>query len=239
MNEQNAPFEIEPAEAGSDPNLRQVVIPGSVTEGDLKKVFDNFVEWVGWDDPTCIPAAHKRLGAYQRRLMERKAKIVAKLTVLQEKLDKVNVHFRTAEEKKAEALSYLNLAAEHMGQFASMEVLTAALKKKYQKVIIRPRGRKQPDVAPTIAAPPPRPETPNPKPNGDGEDVSSSEADQRAQKVVQKILDALDCEGMTLSEIKLTTQLDGPELKEALAYLVDHNSVVKANKKYMLPSQGA
>lgn len=233
MSEQDAPFEIASSDAGKDPNLRQIVIPGSVTQGDLDQVFVTFVEWVGWDDPTCIPAAHKRLDAYRNRLMARKEKLVAKLDVLQAKLDKLNVHFRTAEEKKAEASEYLDAAYSQMGQFASMEVLMAALKKKYPKVIIRPRARKPRD---TVMAPPPAAE---PRSNGGRLEPSLSEQMDKAKTLFQRILDVLDHEGMTLSQIKLATQLDGPELKEALAYLVDHNTVIKSNKKYALASQGS
>jgi len=219
------------SDVGDDAVLRQAVIPGSVTELDLKQVFDNFVEWVGWDDPTCIPAAHKKLDARRGRLEARKAKLVSKLNVLQEQLDKINVYFRSPDEKKGEASRYMILAHSHMGPFASMEVLMAALKKKFPKVIIRPRARKpiETDLNPPAAT----------KTNGNGKEPSLSEYVNKSKSLFKKILDALDHEGMTLSEIKLSTQLDGPELKEALAYLVDHNAVIKTNKKYALASQGA
>ena len=257
---------MKPSEAGdylqvvgTQPALSQTVIPGSVSETDLVKVFDSFVEWVGWDDPTCIPASHKKLGKRQEILTERRNKLAKRLARVQGKLDQVEAALRPPEVRKVEAKAYLEAAVTQMGMFASMEVLTAALKKKFPKVIIRPRARKDvgptPEPVPLPALDPSLCTTPAPTaeppaaPAAKKATVASvaKEATAAGKSVLAKISrvqDVLDHEGMTMAEIKkLVPDFDHESIRTALDYLVTTGAVSTSGKKndktYKLFSQGS
>lgn len=214
----------------------QSVLPGSVSETDLEKVFTSFVEWVGWDDPTCIPASHKKLEKRADLLRPRRDKIAKKLARIQGILDQIEAELRPADQKKAEAREYLAAAVAQMGQFGSMEVLTAALKKKYRKVIIHPSARKD---APA-AAPAPATGTGG----KEGHPAETPKASGLIHVTIGRVKDVLDREGMTTTEIqKLLSDLDRATIKVCLLHLIDSGAVEangkRADKKYKLVSPQA
>lgn len=213
----------------------QSVLPGSVSETDLEKVFTNFVEWVGWDDPTCIPASHKKLEKRAELLRPRRDKIAKKLARIQGILDQIESELRPADQKKDEAREYLAAAVVQMGPFGSMEVLTAALKKKYRKVIIHPSARK--DATPAAPAP---------VTGTGGEEGHPAETPKPSDLIhvtIGRVKDVLDREGMTTTEIqKLLPDLDRAAIKVCLLHLIDSGAVEangkRADKKYKLVVQG-
>jgi hypothetical protein len=220
---------------------KQIVIPGSVTEGDLELVFNRFIEWVGWDDPTCIPACYKTYEKRRELLLPRRDKLAKKLARIQAKLDEIDAELRPPEQKKAEAKEYLAAAVAQMGAFGSMEVLTTVLKNKYPKVIIRPKARKDAPAAE------PAPVAGTGGKEGADEIKAGMDAvgkAARALDTIRKVQEVLDHEGMTLAEIKkLVSDLDGGTIKWCLVYLTDTGAVTSTgkrfDKKYKLLSQGS
>ena len=97
----------------------QAVIPGSVSSADIQRVFNKFVDWVGWDNPELVPAAKKKLMARSKRLQLIREKIQAQLDRLDSKLQPVLFQLRSPEEMKAEATEFLTSAVEKMGTLGS------------------------------------------------------------------------------------------------------------------------
>ena len=232
----------------------QTVIPGSVTPTDLKRVFDKFVDWVGWDNPELVPAAKKKLIARSKRLQSIREKIQRRLDKLDAKLSPVLFQLRTAEEMKTEAAKFLMAAVDQVGALGSPEVLLAVMKKKYPKVIVRAREDAAPSENPSVPA------QAESKPEDDvgGDEPAPSEpeatetvkeeavrkvgaargirltpdpidgegsADSRGHKLRASLLAVLDSEGMSAAEVAKASGTDAEVVKKHLAVLLGMGSI--------------
>jgi len=234
----------------------QTVIPGSVTPTDLKRVFDKFVDWVGWDNPELVPAAKKKLIARSKRLQSIREKIQRRLDKLDAKLSPVLFQLRTAEEMKTEAAKFLMAAVDQVGALGSPEVLLAVMKKKYPKVIVRAREDAAPSENPSVPAQaeskpeddvggdepaPSEPEATETVKEEAVRKVGEGSADSRGHKLRASLLAVLDSEGMSAAEVAKASGTDAEVVKKHLAVLLGMGSIeiLKGSKpkKYKLTTK--
>lgn len=214
---------------------QQTVIPGSVTDQDVDRVYNEFLDWTQWDNPNQRSALRTKA---ERKL----AKIACRIQALQDEAEGLRKSIDVTE-KKREAREFLNTAVQRFGTMGSPSVLMMVMKQRYPKRVKRTRPATEPATSSRTQTKPvsiaPKAETvvaPKAEPVATKDQPTAPKADAAASQPVwpnaqrQKVFDVLDKEGMSLKEIKDACRLPADVVKVVLANLLADQLVTVEGK---------
>lgn len=195
---------------------KQTIIPGSLSEADVQKVWEDFLGQCKW----MTAPGHVREREIVQARLERQRQAHA---LLSERISSNEALLASLTDRTEAARAFLNQAVKKLGKFGSPTVLIQILRENFPK--LSRKAKTEPDPSQPATPPGEFPKT----------QLRYTPADK------QDVLSVLDREGLRMVELTKITGKDAATLREILDSLklagLVRTEGVRVARKYMLASK--
>lgn len=203
---------------------KQTIIPGSLSEADVQKVWEDFLGQCKW----MTAPGHVREREIVQARLERQRQAHA---LLAERIISNEALLASLTDRTEAARTFLDEAVKKLGKFGSQSVLIQILRENFPKLSRKAKtDPSQPAATPECASQPATPPGEFPK-----SQLRYTQADKEA------VLSVLDREGLRMVELTKITGKDAFTLREILDSLklagIVRTEGVRVARKYMLAAE--